>query len=235
MIGSNEAGKTTLLDIPRLVADCLGQENINHAFVEGQQGRSARCMTVSELVHQANGNEFFIALEAALPKEVVKSLIPGRPTAKGKEAFWPTTIRYELRLEIAQKTQLQVKNEYLFVFAQKNKPAGEGARMLGTKPHQDWRFVISRESNDKAHIRAEAQKGARAQALKVDATTLALRHIPAKSKKDYPAADWLSNLLTKNFLFYQPDTKSLKTPSPLGSPAKPIASAANLAHLALVL
>ncbi len=159
-------------------------------------------MTVSELVHRANGNEFFIALEAALPKEVVKSLIPGLPTAKGKEALWPTTILYELRLEIAQKTQLQVKNEYLFVFAQKNKPARGGARMLGTKPHQDWRFVISRESNDKAHIRAEAQKGARAQALKVDATTLALRHIPAKSKKDYPAAVWLSNLLTKNILFY---------------------------------
>lgn len=160
LIGSNEAGKTTFLDIPRLVADCLVQKNINHAFVEGQQGRSARCMTVSELVHRANGNEFFISLEAALPKEVVKSLIPGLPTAKGKEALWPTTILYELRLEIAQKAQLQVKNEYLFVFAQKNKPARGGARMLGTKPHQDWRFVISRESNDKAHIRAEAQKGA---------------------------------------------------------------------------
>lgn len=40
LVGANSAGKTTLLDIPRLVGDCLRQRNITNAFLQKQQGQN---------------------------------------------------------------------------------------------------------------------------------------------------------------------------------------------------
>lgn len=160
LVGANGTGKTTLLDIPRLIGDCLRQRNITDAFLQKQQGRSPRCSALTELVFCGLGQEFFIAIEAALPEEVVRGLIDGLPTSLREEAYWPIALRYELRLEIFNERQIQVKNEYLFWFSSKNQPARDGARLYGENPHRDWRLVIHREYGGEAQFRVEAQKGA---------------------------------------------------------------------------
>jgi ABC-type branched-subunit amino acid transport system ATPase component len=235
LVGANGAGKTTLLDVPRLIGDCLRQRNITDAFSQKQQGRSARCSTLKELVFCALGNEFFLALEAALPEWVFMGLIDGLPVSQRDDIHWPKTIRYELRLEIFNERQIQVKNEYLFLFSSKNQPLRDGARMLGENPHRDWRFIISREYGGDANFRVETQKGAKARHAKVEPTMLALPRVQFESKDDFPAATWFHDLLVQNYLFYQPDLEQLQTASPPGLSEVLLPSAANLPHLALSL
>lgn len=233
LVGANGAGKTTLMDIPRLVGDCLKHRNITDAFTQKLQGRSARCSTLKELVYCSLGNEFFLALEASLPEGTVRELIEGLPAAQRDEASWPTTIRYELRLEIFNERQLQVKNEYLYAFSSKTTPLRDGAKLHGETPHRDWRFIISREYGGDALFRIETQKGAKARPTKVEPAMLALPRVQFESKADFPAATWFHDLLVQNYLFYQPDLQSLQTAAPPGLPDVLMASAANLPHLAL--
>lgn len=233
LVGANGAGKTTLLDLPRLVGDCLRKRNITDAFLQKQQDRSPRCSALSELVFCALGEEFFITLEADLPEEVVSNLIVGLPASQQAKVYWPKTIRYEIRLEIFNGRQIQVKNEYLFLFSLKNQPLRDGARLHGETPHQDWRFVIHREYGGEASFRVEAQKRVKSRPTKVEPTMLALPRVQFESKADFPAAIWFHDLLVQNYLFYQPDLESLQTPSPPGLSEALLPSAANLPHLAL--
>jgi ABC-type branched-subunit amino acid transport system ATPase component len=235
LVGANGAGKTTLLDVPRLVGDCLRQRNITDAFLQKQQGRSPRCSALSELIFCALGKEFFIAIEAALPEEVVRGLMDGLPVSQRDEVHWPKTIRYELRLEIFNERQIQVKNEYLFWFSSKNEPKRDGARLYGESPHRDWRFVIHREYGGDAQFRVEALKGVKARPTKVEPSMLALPRVQFESKEDFPAATWFHDLLVQNYLFYQPVLESLQTASPPGLSDILLPSAANLPQLALAL
>ena len=236
LVGANGAGKTTLLDVPRLIGDCLEQRDITLAFTQKQQGRPARCTILKELVFCGKGDEFILAIEAALPKGVVRGLIDGLPASQRNESHWPTTIRYELRLEIFNERQLQVKNEYLFLFSEKNGPARDGARLQAeVGPHRDWRFVIQREYGGEANFRVETQKGARTRATRIEPSMLALSRVQFESKEDFPAATWFYDLLVKNYLFYQPDLEKLQSASPPGLADTLLPTAANLPHLALML
>lgn len=235
LVGANGAGKTTLLDVPRLVGDCLRQRNITDAFLQKQQNRNPRCSALSELVFCALGQEFFIAIESALPTEIVRELIGGLPASQRDEVQWPSTLRYELRFEIFNERQIQVKNEYLFLISTKNQPERNGARLLGESPHRDWRFIINREYGSEVQFRVETQKGAKSRLAKVEPSMLALPRVQFESKEDFPAASWFHDLLVQNYLFYQPDLEALQTASPPGLSDVLLPSAANLPHLALAL
>ncbi len=235
LVGANSAGKTTFLDIPRLVGDCLRQPDITNAFLQRQQGRSPRCSRLSELIFCSLGQEFFIAIEAALSEEVVRGLIDGLPASQRDEDNWPKNIRYELRLGIFNERQVQVKNEYLFLFSSKHQPERNGARLYGEIPHRNWRFVISREYGRDAQFRVETQRGVKSRPTKVEPSKLALPRVQFESKEDFPAASWFHNLLTQNYLFYEPELKALQAALPPGQPNGLLPSAINLPHLALAL
>jgi predicted ATPase len=236
LVGANGAGKTTLLDVPRMIGDCLGQRDITQAFTQKQQGRPARCTTLKELIFCALGNEFILSLEAALPEQVVMNLVEGLPASQKTEIHWPKTVRYEMRLEIFNERQLQVKNEYLFLFSEKNHPDRDGSRLHGEiNPHRDWRFIIKREYGGEAEFRLETQKGAKARASKVEPAMLALPKVQFESKDEFPAASWFHDLLIQNYLFYQPDLEALQTASPPGLSDTLLPTAANLPQLAQML
>ncbi|MDR0924931.1 MAG: ATP-binding protein [Hungatella sp.] len=214
LVGANGAGKTTLLDIPSLLGDCMRQRDITQAFTQRQQDRSARCSSLKELVFQNKGTDFFIALEAALPEK---------------------TIRYELRLEIFNERQLQVKNEYLFLYSEKNKPNHKNANLYGENPDRDWRFIIKREYGGDADFRAETQKNSKSRSTKVEPAMLALPRIQFESKEEYPSASWFYDLITQDYLFYQPDFKVLQSASPPGLADTLSPNGINLPQLALAL
>lgn len=235
LVGANGAGKTTLLDVPRLIGDCLRQRDITQAFTQKQQERLARCSTLKELIFCSRGNDFLLILEAKLPLPIRYNLQQEAPDQQKKASKLQDLeyIRYELRLEIFNERQIQVKNEYLYAFSPKTTPLRDGAKLHGETPHRDWRFIISREYGGDAHFRVETQKGAKARPTKVEPAMLALPRVQFESKADFPAATWFHDLLVQNYLFYQPDLQSLQTAAPPGLPDVLMASAANLPHLAL--
>jgi predicted ATPase len=138
-------------------------------------------------------------------------------------------------LGIFNERQLQVKNEYLFLYPPRTQPEKSGARLLGESPHRDWRFILQREDGHKALVRVETQKNAKARASTIEASMLALPRVQFESKEDFPAASWFYDMLTLNHLFYQPDLNALQTASPPGLSEILLPSAANLPQLALAL
>lgn len=237
VVGANGAGKTTFLDIPGLISDCLKQRDIALAFTQKQQYRMPRCSHLKELVFCNQGNDFILAVEAALPESVIMALLDNQsPIVKSKKERWLKHARYELRLEIFNNRQLHVKNEYLFLFADTSKPERQGARLLGeVNPQRDWRFVIKRAYGQDAEFRIETQRNAKLRTSKLEASMLALPRVQFESHAEFPAAAWLYELLVQNTLFYQPNLLALQTASPPGLSETLMANAANLPWMALLL
>lgn len=236
LVGANGSGKTTLLDVPRLIGDCLSQRDITQAFTQRQRGRPARCTALSELVYCGQGDAFILVLESRLPEQVIRPIVEALPASQKAESRWPSTIRYELRLEIFNERQVQVKNEYLYLFSDKAAPSRDGASLNGeTNPHRDWRFIIRRDYGGETQFRAEGQKGAKSRSTKIEPTMLALSRLLFESKDDFPAAIWFHDLLAQDYLFYHPDPDALQAASPPGLSDRLMPSAANLPHLALAL
>lgn len=236
LVGANGAGKTTLLDIPRVISDCLRQRDITQAFTQRQQGRLPRCATLKELIFCLQGNEFILCLEVALPEQVIMNLVEGLPASQKKERHWLKYGRYEIRLEIFNDRQLQVKNEYLFLFSDSSMPDRSDGRLHGeSAPHRDWRFVIKREYGSDAEFRVETQKRAKSRSSKVDPAMLVLPRVQFESKAEFPAAAWLYDVLTREYLFYQPELKSFQAASPPGLQDTLMPDAANLPHLVMAL
>ncbi|MFH0726662.1 MAG: AAA family ATPase [Pseudomonadota bacterium] len=236
LVGANGAGKTTLLDIPRVISDCLRQRDITQAFTQRQQGRPPRCAALKELIFCLQGNEFILCLEVALPEQVVMNLVEGLSASQKKERHWLKYGRYEIRLEIFNDRQLQVKNEYLFLFSESSIPDRSDGRLHGeTAAHRDWRFVIKREYGGDTEFRVETQKGAKSRSSKVEPAMLALPRVQFESKAEFPAAAWLYDVLTREYLFYQPELKALQAASPPGLQDTLMPDAANLPHLVMEL
>ncbi len=238
-VGANGAGKTTFLDIPTLLGDCLQQREISQAFTIRQRDRPPRSSTLNELVFSELGGEFIIAVEVELPTLVVTSLLPSQSgPVQNDEERWLRYVRYEVRFEIFNDRQLIVGNEYLFLFARSNPPRrGEDTpRLFGEfEPHREWRFVIQREREGDVSFRPEAQKGKKARPAHVDGAMLALSRVQFESSADFPAARFLYDLLTKSSVFYHPNVELLRTASPPGLAEEVLPNAANLPWLVLEL
>ena len=237
LVGANGAGKTTFLDIPSLLGDCLQQREISQAFTTRQHDRPPRSSTLNELVFSGQGKEFILAIEVELPELVITALLPSQSgPVQNNEERWLRFARYEIRFEIFNDRQLIVANEYLFLFARSNLPKRGEARLHGeVDPHKDWRFVIQRERSGDVAIRPEKQKGKKARPAHVEASMLALPRVQFESAEDHPAARWLYNTLIQSCVFYHPDIDLLQTASPPGLSAEVMPNAANLPWLVLEL
>ena len=117
LVGANGSGKTTLLDVPVLLGDLLRSRNISEPFTNQRDGRAPRATALHELIFQGKGDYFILAVEAALPERVTSALLERMPEkTRVRKDLWPTHIRYELRLQIFNETELQVQNEYPLCF-----------------------------------------------------------------------------------------------------------------------
>ena len=237
LVGANGAGKTTFLDIPGLLADCLQAREVAQAFTTKLRDRPARSSTLNELVFGGRGNDFILAIEAELPETIIKALLPSQSgPVQNNEQRWLRFVRYEIRFEIFNDRQLVIGNEYLYLFSTTSQPERGGARLYGETGRQsDWRFIIERDRQGEVSFRAEAHRTKKARPAHVDSQMLALPKVQFESSADFPAARWLYDFLTRQCVFYRPDIDLLQTASPPGMGTELMLNAANLPWLVLEL
>jgi predicted ATPase len=139
LVGANGAGKTTFLDIPGLLADCLQAREVAQAFTTKLRDRPARSSTLNELVFGGRGNDFILAIEAELPETIIKALLLSQSgPVQNNERRWLRFVRYEIRFEIFNDRQLVIGNEYLFLFSTTSHPERGDDRLYGeTGRHRD--------------------------------------------------------------------------------------------------
>lgn len=258
LVGANGSGKTTLLDIPVLLGDLLKVRTIDEAFMSARDGRAPRAASLDELLFQAQGDDFILAVETKLPEHLTRTLDSGPADSAAL-----THLRYELRVQVYNKTELQVQNEYLFAFPAGHAPARAGADLTVPRLHAEaqqsrpvrqprgkhglvkrqppslpspWRLILSREYGDDANYIGERQpKGARS-SVKLAPSQLALARVQFENQSDFPAARWFFDLLVEDAVFFDPDWNMLRMASPPGlSKTKVLGTAKNAPWLALEL
>jgi predicted ATPase len=234
LAGANGSGKTTLLDIPVLLGDLLKSRNVAAAFMERILDRGARAGSLDDLPFRSQQESFVLALEAKLPEAIKQRLVEASTAAVRRTSErWPTHIRYEIRLEVDEAHQLQVKNEYLFVFP--HSPAYEAGRLpvQGENAKQDdWRFIIRRAYGSDAAFRPET-RGAHERSSHVDSTLMAFARLQFEGEAEFGAARWFLNLLMNELVFFDPKWIDLRRASPPGLPRRLMPSGENLPWLAM--
>lgn len=240
LVGANGSGKTTLLDIPVLLGDMLKARTIGDAFLRERDHRAPRASGFRELIFQSNGEFFILVIEALLPEQPARDLLEGMTEkARAKEERRPTHLRYEVRLQLFNETELQVQNEYLFAFPQAHAPlrGGSAARLHGeVKPNRNWKFILKREYGGKAEYTPETTPRAKVTASELGPDLLALPRVLYESKLEFPAARWLLSLLTEDAVFFDPNWNALRVASMPGlSKTQLLGSGKNAPWLALEL
>ncbi len=239
VVGANGAGKTTLLDLPVLLGDMLKARDVNRAFLETIQPRGPRAGSPGEVIYQRRGDWFILAVEARLPERVVRDLLEGATEAVRKhEDRWPKFIRYELRLQLFNQLAVEIQNEYLFTFAERDAPPGSdqqgGPRLHGeVDRRRGWHFTCRREYGGEVEFRPEGKPKAKPLKTTLEPTLLGLARILYETRKDYPAARWFLDLLTEDTVFFDPIWTQLRTASQPGLPRRVTPDGHNLPWLAL--
>jgi predicted ATPase len=240
IVGANGSGKTTLLDIPVLLGDMLKARTIGDAFLRERDHRAPRASSFRELIFQGNGDSFILAVEALLPEQPARDLLEGmsekvRATVERR----PTHLRYEVRLQLFNETELQVQNEYLFAFPQAHAPARDGgaARLHGeVTPNRNWKFLLKREYGGKAEYTPETTPRPKVIASELRPDLLALPRVLYESRLEFPAAHWFLRLLTEDAVFFEPNWNALRVASMPGlSKTQILDSGKNAPWLALEL
>lgn len=231
--GANGSGKTTLLDIPVLLGDILRSRSISSAFMDPLLNRGSRTSMLSELCFRHNGGSFSLGIEAKLPDVVRDEVVKlSTPSVQKDPSKHPTHLRYELRFHVSEH-QLGVQNEYLFLFTQSDAYEAQRLPLQGENANRDdWYFIIERAYGGDSTFRPEG-KGAK-RAAKIDDTLPALLRIQVESKKEFPAATWLLNLLLDGVVFFDPTWSKLRAASQPGlKRSRLLSSGENLPWLAL--
>lgn len=248
IVGANGSGKTTLIDLPSLFGELLRADNISSVFTLKRGSQPARAAALRELVFAGRGDDFSLAIEVVLPEDQrsawVEAWLANIKSKRQQEVLrnspdkWPSHLRYELRLEVFNERELNVKNEYLFAFSPSSVPDRSVGGLLGetNQDKEDWHFILRREYGGPAVFVDEAktiQRDAdREDKVRIKPGLLAMSAVKYKSDA-FPAASWLYELLTEKVVFLAPDWEQLRAASAPGQDKALIASALNLPWLAL--
>ena len=243
LVGANGSGKTTLLDIPVLLGDMLRSRSIGDAFLDRRDGRSPRASSFRELIFQAQGDFFILVVEAALPEIASRDLMQGMTKkARANKKRWPTRLRYEVRLQLFNETELQVQNEYLFAFSEAYAPERTSTEVAAPRlhgevsPNRFWKFILKREYGGRAEYIPETSLRPRVVHSDLAPNLLALSRVLYESQAEFPVARWLLDLLVEDSVFFDPDWNALRVASPPGlSKTKVLSSGRNAPWLAIEL
>lgn len=231
--GPNGSGKTTLLDIPGLIGEMIGSRRISDSFLQPLDGAAPRAERLGGLIHRGRGDEFMLALEAEVPDAVKRVSDP-----EGRLSH----LRYEVRLQVLNDTELVVLNEYLFAFAAGETAPEKGGGLQGepvvinktarpTLRQRDWRPIIHRDSGDPVVLYEETKARHSNLQYRLSPSQLGLSIVPTDHTL-FPAAVWFSELLSQGTTFFQPETRVLRKAAPPGRADRVEPAGGNIARLA---
>src|SRR5262249_49205337 len=179
-------------------------------------------------------------VEARLPANIVNTMA-NRSAASMAERV-PTHLRYEVRLEIFNN-ELQVQEEYLFLFSEqdKHRPTG-GVPLQGPalaarrgRTRRSTQSVIHRGRGEATAFTPETTtRGPRIPDFRVPASQLSLGAVPAAPDL-FPSPLWLAQLLREGAVFFDPDWPRLRPAAAPGDPVRLLPSGRNLPWLVLQL
>lgn len=254
--GANGSGKTTLLDIPILLGDLLRSRNVAQAFVGRLLGRGARATSLTEVPFRSERESFTLGIEVKLPEHIARALVDAAPAAvRDAPDKHPTHIRYELRLKVESGHELRVRNEYLFAFPMSEDYELKRLPMQGESADRGgWLFLLERDDEtEDARFSAVTRYDPKLdrerrptrrtapdyvftiRSADVDRDKTALARLLYESKDEFPAARWLTELLQRGALFFDPKWPELRVAAPPGLDRTLMASGENLPWLALAL
>lgn len=238
LAGANGAGKSTLMDIPLFLGDMMTAESCLNAWFQPMRGRSwPRGRTLQEMLFMEQGEFVTFALEAKLPEEITSQYVPTLPEAaqsssSSSQDQWLTHLRYEVQLQVLDRRELHVVQEYLYLFPEGERLGG-GAPITGDSVGRSARRVLTRSGGDAAHFKPEMKKG-RGYEFRVGPHDLALNSVPS-DRTLWPGLMWFSELLKRKCMAYEPDWRALRVACPPGRTATLAPDASNLPWLAMEL
>jgi len=246
--GANGSGKTTLLDIPSLLGDLIRTRHCTPAFLQPQPAwETPRAHTFTELIHKQRGDDFVLAIEARLPHAVVRLLTENSAeSVRRDETLWPANVRYELRFQLFNHIDLQVADEYLYLFPDRFPPSAEGTDGLVGRPaaisksgrpelkSRYWRPILYRIPGEAARFCEETDSRTRPVPDRAPPTQLAFSVVSPDSER-FPAANWFRRLLEEQVVFFRPRWDRLRKASPPGSGPQLTPTGISLPWLALEL
>jgi energy-coupling factor transporter ATP-binding protein EcfA2 len=227
LVGPNGAGKTTLLDIPRLLGDMIrgGRGGVSNAFFSDFEGKRApRARDAREITHCHRGEEFTLLIEAELPEEIQEKLLSRLDKEqRDKPEHRFTSVRYEIALTSSKDGEMFIDGEFVILMSQHlrkfiengedyypyqiilNRNTGE-ADLLGYFPEDKLSEEVNNSNSNVIRWFTGFETG-------VDDDLLILSVLPPDSQK-FSVLEYLRDLLTTDFLFYEPVTRLLQQPCP---------------------
>ena len=209
LIGPNASGKSTFLDVVAFLGR-LVSDGVEAAVRE-------RTENFVDLLWKREGTRFELAIEAALPEEVV---------AKGGKSKFDT-IRFEVAVGVVSDSpteELGILHERVFlktadVAAQESRfvfpDLVDGPGTLLHKTKAKWQAVVSKNTNgiDQFESEVPSKPNGGSYIFKLGRRKSALGNLPP-DETQFPSASWLKGLLADGVQSVRLDSVALSRPSP---------------------
>ncbi|MBI4231550.1 MAG: ATP-binding protein [Planctomycetes bacterium] len=211
LVGPNASGKSTFLDVIRLLGDLLKR---------GLPAVRDRSANFSNLVWMEEGQRFDVALELDIPEE----------RAKRQDKNGYRCVRYEVALGHNSKGELSILGETLWLkpsdvpppplqqrlFPDPPEPTDSLVLAEGKHAPKGWRKVVTKkpESGNDYFIAETTEWN---NSFRLGPQKLALANLPEDEVR-FPVATWVKHVLMEGIQALTLNSEAMRRPSPPGSP-----------------
>jgi predicted ATPase len=215
LIGANATGKTTFLDVIKLMADIV-TNGIDKAIFD-------RVSHFDELTYACKGGDIEMAIEAELPAEIKANF-----NGNGFDS-----IRYEIRIgTIIETGEIAIKDERVTLFLESSQTLTKrgqktlfpeyvsGNNVFSKKLKSPFKSIATKKfgGNDVFAVEPTRDQGKGSgwiPTFKLGVKKSALGNIPEDITK-FPASSWLKSFFKEGVQLFVLDSLNMRNPSPPG-------------------
>jgi predicted ATPase len=212
LVGPNASGKTTFLDVIRLLGDLMKNRG---DVLRTVQERSSE---FNKLLWMGRGNSFQLAVEAEIPPAVKERM------AVEKQRF--TRVRYEVEIAF-DRTRNEIGLDHETVWLQSASPIQKAPERdlfpaeqveqssILVRSGKTVQAVMNKTPGGNDNYYPEGKKKSFKPSYKLGRATSALANLPA-DKESFPVSSWFRSLLEKGVQPFILNSQIIRQPSPPG-------------------